>query len=82
MRIDRRLKRYRIHPDHLAGLLRGTDRVCERPLPDDAQVLSAVWDQDRYMLLITVHSLTFDVVEFDRDVPFSFNSPLFEGVGP
>lgn len=80
MNLGRRFRRFLLRPDDLAALLRGEARVNGYALPADAAIVTAGWDANRQSLVLMVHSVTFDPVEFDREVPFSHNGPIIEEI--
>lgn len=80
MRLERRFRRLLLRPDDLAALLRGEARVTAKPLPPDATIISCGFDHNMQMLCVMVHSVTFDPVEFDREVPPNLNGPVIEEV--
>jgi hypothetical protein len=78
MNLDRRFCKFLVRPDDLAALLRGEARVASRPLPPDAEIVRMDFDYNREMLAMVVHSVTFDPVEPDREVPLNLNGPIIE----
>lgn len=78
MKLERRLKRFRIAPDDLALLLQGRAVVTGFALPDDAAIVSMGFDHNYQMLIAVIYSGGFTAVEPDREIPFTLNGPIVE----
>jgi hypothetical protein len=79
MNLERRFKRFRIDPDSLLAMLKGSGfNLLKHPLPPDARWITWGWDPNLQMVIAVIWSIEFDRVEPDREIPFTLNGPIIE----
>ena len=76
---ERRLKRFPVSLESLAGFLKGTMAARGRALPADAAILAAHWHAELGALLVTVHSLSYEPVPPTMTIPID-NAPILSEI--